>query len=158
MTAPITHCPECNEPLVNVCHGSPYAVCPNGHARLYPRLKVDGVKRAAHKAKLAQFSRAERIEGVKATDALPYNTHALWTIPGEAGIWREDTDGKVKAIATGNRIRRFSLWPDCPVMVKEDNKQELREIAECPPDAPLGYWIKVLLEAFHRECAREPKP
>lgn len=35
-----THCPECNEPLVNVGKGSPYAVCAKGHGKAYPKVPV----------------------------------------------------------------------------------------------------------------------
>jgi len=124
MPDPITHCHECNEPLVNVGNGSPFAVCPNGHGKAHPRVQVVRAKMKAHQAQLAGKPKATQIAGVKATDTAPFATYALWTIEGQLGIWRVAYyhDTAIEAV-DGNRVRRFRQWKECPVVLKESGRE-----------------------------------
>ena len=89
MTKTITHCPECQSPLVNGVNGSICMSC--GKSGVFPKLDSETNKAAVRRIRLANLPVARQLQSIKAaavSDAEGVvKCRDVFTIAGKAGLW-----------------------------------------------------------------------
>ena len=84
-TAPVTRCKTCGARLINVVTG---ALCPNGHAGLFPHVSTADNAAAVQECRMASFPQAVQLMSILAEPDKAWVNSTLYRIKGRDGVWR----------------------------------------------------------------------